>query len=203
MLAVLQPDILLHCVCVQLCLFAFAWTIAGQVPLSMGFPRQEYWSGLSFPSPGDLPCSGIEPVSPASPALAGGFFITEPPGEPMTLCSNCPFTCLSLSRRHALWRQGPYTSCILVVCPGYDLKQYLWKKMYLKVYLWSKFRSGLLCWFRKQVADNICRRIWVLMHVSILHVLLIQDLFFTWIYLTLDTKLWLFFSRRMHIKGSF
>ena len=69
MLAVLQPDILLHCVCVQLCLFAIAWTIAGQVPLSMGFPRQEYWSGLSFPSPGDLPCSGMEPASPAPPAL--------------------------------------------------------------------------------------------------------------------------------------
>ena len=45
----------------------------------MGFPRQEYWSGLPFPSPGDLPDLGIEP---ASPALAGGFFITEPPGNP-------------------------------------------------------------------------------------------------------------------------
>jgi len=42
----------------------------------MGFPRQEYWSGLPFPSSGDLPDPGIEPVSPA---LAGGFFTTEPP----------------------------------------------------------------------------------------------------------------------------
>ena len=48
-------------------------------PLSTGFPRQEYWSGLPFPSLGDLPEPGIELVSPA---LAGGFFITEPPGKP-------------------------------------------------------------------------------------------------------------------------
>ena len=48
----------------------------------MGFPRQEYWSGLPFPSPGDLSDPGIEPVSPAFPALAGGFFTTEPPGKP-------------------------------------------------------------------------------------------------------------------------
>ena len=45
----------------------------------MEFPKQEYWSGLPIPPPGDLPCSGIEPVSPASPALAEGFFTTEPP----------------------------------------------------------------------------------------------------------------------------
>ena len=45
----------------------------------MGFPRQEYWSGLSFLSPGDLPNPEIEPMSPV---LAGGFFTTEPPGKP-------------------------------------------------------------------------------------------------------------------------
>ena len=59
--------------------FATPWTVAGQAPLSMGFPRQEYWSGLPFPSPGDLSDPGIEPVSPA---LAGGFFTAEPPGKP-------------------------------------------------------------------------------------------------------------------------
>ena len=48
----------------------------------MGFPRQEYWSGLPFPPPGDLPNPGIEPMSPASPELAGEFFTTDPPGEP-------------------------------------------------------------------------------------------------------------------------
>ena len=45
-------------------LFGTPWTAAHQAPLSMGFSRQEYWSGLPFPSPGDLPDSGIEPMSP-------------------------------------------------------------------------------------------------------------------------------------------
>ena len=48
----------------------------------MGFSGQEYWSGLPFPSPGDLPNPGIEPMSPASPALAGRFFTTVPPRKP-------------------------------------------------------------------------------------------------------------------------
>ena len=62
-------------------LFATPWTIEHQAPLSMGFPRQEYWSGLPLPSPGDLPDPGIEPMSLASPALAGGFFTTSPTWE--------------------------------------------------------------------------------------------------------------------------
>ena len=54
------------------------------------FFRQEYWSKLPFPSPGDLPNPGIEPASPVSPALAGGFFTTAPPGKPcsLLLCTN-------------------------------------------------------------------------------------------------------------------
>ena len=54
--------------------------IARQAPLSMESSKQEYWSGLPFPPPGDLPDPGIEPVSPA---LAGGFFTAEPPGKPV------------------------------------------------------------------------------------------------------------------------
>ena len=60
-------------------LFVTPWTVARQAPLLMGFSRQEYWSGLPFPSPGDLPNPGIKPVSPA---LAGKFFTTEPPEKP-------------------------------------------------------------------------------------------------------------------------
>ena len=56
----------------QLCMTP--WTVAHQAPLSMGFSRQEYWSGVPFLTPGDLPDSGIEPASLVSPALAGGFF---------------------------------------------------------------------------------------------------------------------------------
>ena len=58
--------------------FATPRTAALQAPLSMGFPRQEYWSWLPFPPPGDLPNPGIELTFPA---LAGGFFTTEPPGK--------------------------------------------------------------------------------------------------------------------------
>ena len=66
--------------CVQF--FVTPWTVAHQVPLSMGYSRQEYWSGLPFPPPGDLPDPGIEAASLASPPLAGGLFTTEPPGKP-------------------------------------------------------------------------------------------------------------------------
>ena len=62
------------------------WTIVCQAPLSMGFSRQEYWSGFPFPSPGDLSDPGIKPTSPA---LAGGFFTTEPPGKPPPNWSVC------------------------------------------------------------------------------------------------------------------
>ena len=60
-------------------LFVTPRTAARQAPLSIGFSRQEYWSGLPFPSLGDLPGPGIKPVSPA---LAGGFLTNEPPGKP-------------------------------------------------------------------------------------------------------------------------
>ena len=65
--------------CVQL--FGTPWTVARQAPLSMGFSRQEYWSRLPFLPPGDLPDPGIEPAFPASPAMVGRVFATEPPGK--------------------------------------------------------------------------------------------------------------------------
>ena len=60
-------------------------TIACQALLPMGFSRQESWSGLPFPSPGDLPNPGIELASPVPLAVAGGFFNIKPPGKPSTL----------------------------------------------------------------------------------------------------------------------
>ena len=65
--------------------FGTPWAVAHQAPLSMGFPRQEYWSGLPFPPPGGLPDPGIKLTSPASPALAGRFFTTAPPAKPWDL----------------------------------------------------------------------------------------------------------------------
>ena len=67
----------LNVVCVRIQLSAAPWTVACQAPLSMEFSRQEYWSGLPFPIPGDLPDPGIERVFLASPALAGRFFTTS------------------------------------------------------------------------------------------------------------------------------
>ena len=62
------------------------WTVAQQVSLYVGFSRQEYWSGLPFPPPGDLPDPGIEPTSPVSPALTGSLPLALP-GKPGDLVS--------------------------------------------------------------------------------------------------------------------
>ena len=64
-------------------------TIICQAPVSMEFSRRDYWSGLPFLTPGDLPGPGIQYVSPVSPVLAGGFFITEPPGKPENVSKHC------------------------------------------------------------------------------------------------------------------
>ena len=90
-----RPEITQHtcaqgihvCMCIQslsrVWLFVIPWTVAHQAPLSMGFPRQEYWRGLPFPPPGDLPNPGIELATLEVPALEGKFFTTEPPGNPL------------------------------------------------------------------------------------------------------------------------
>ena len=72
-----SPCVLIPLSCVHL--FATPRTVACQIPLSMRFPSQEYWSRLPFPPPGDLPNPGIKHMSPS---LAGRFFTTEPPRKP-------------------------------------------------------------------------------------------------------------------------
>ena len=69
------------CVCSFVQLFVTPWTIAHQAYLSLEFFRQEYWSGLPFATPENLPNLGIKPVSPVSLTLADGFFTTAPPGR--------------------------------------------------------------------------------------------------------------------------
>ena len=93
---ILTQDISMHlitrvCACSVICHvqhFVTPWTVVCQAPLSMEFSRQEYWSGLPFPPPDDLPNPGIEPVFPA---LADGFFTTEPSGKPLNLIINSYF----------------------------------------------------------------------------------------------------------------
>ena len=70
-------------------LFATPWTVAYQAPPSMEFSRQEYWSGVTFPSPGDLPNSGIEP---GYPTLQADALTSEPPGKPKQI------TCIQITK---------------------------------------------------------------------------------------------------------
>ena len=98
--------------------FATPWTVARQAPLSMGFSRQEYWSGLPCPPPGDLPDPGIKPESLASLALAGKFFTTSATWEShadwdsitkQTAWDGHSYKSISLS-----WDQGKRLSRVLV-----------------------------------------------------------------------------------------
>ena len=77
----------------HVCLFVTPWTIDCRVPLFMEFPRQEDWSGLPIPPPGDFPNWGIKP---GSPALAGKFFTTEPPGKAINLLTFAKYIGLKL-----------------------------------------------------------------------------------------------------------
>ena len=83
--------------CVQLCVTP--WTVVHQAPLSMGFPRQAYWNGLPFPSPGDLPNPGIKPRSLMSTCIARGFFTTSPSWETCHTIIVFTILCLSLYSR--------------------------------------------------------------------------------------------------------
>ena len=73
----------------QSCLFVTPWTVALQAPLSMGFSRQDYWNRLPFPTLEDLSNPGTKPMSLATPALAGRFFPTIPPGKPIKMIQPC------------------------------------------------------------------------------------------------------------------
>ena len=97
------------CLVVSDC-FMTPWTVACQAPLSIEFSRQEQWSGLPFPPPGDLPDPEIEPESPMSPLLADRFFTTEAPGSPIsvTYSSVCKFFVLKRFLKvhfHSIYRE--------------------------------------------------------------------------------------------------
>ena len=90
-------------------LFATPWTVTHQVPLSMGFSRQENWRGLSFPSPGGLPDPGIEPEFPVSPALACGLF-TSREVQPHDYAALISMHCRQIL--YCLSHQGSPRSCL-------------------------------------------------------------------------------------------
>ena len=86
--------------------FAAPLTVAHQVPLSMGFSRQEFWSGLPCPPPGDLPDPGMEPSSLTSPALTGRFFTSSNTWERGQM-RKCPCTCIYFTK-HGTYEGGYY-----------------------------------------------------------------------------------------------
>ena len=91
-------------------LFVTLWTVACQVPLSTEFSRQEYWSGLPFPPPGDLPGPGIEPPSLVFPALAGDAGLTPGLGRSSGGGHSKPlqYSCLENSMDRGTWRATVY-----------------------------------------------------------------------------------------------
>ena len=95
-------------------LFVTLWTVAHQSPLSMGFSRQEYWSGLLCPPPGDLPHPEIELASLMSPALSGGFFTTSTTWEAhlYTYMLRVNLHCCRVETRRRQWQPTP------VLLPG-------------------------------------------------------------------------------------
>jgi len=115
-----SPGSFLHCVCVCMVsyvqLFATPWTVVHQAPLCMEFSRGKYWSGLPFPAPGDLPNPGIEAMSPA---LAGGFFTTEPPGKSFYIGFIKHLQCMSVSTWMLSSEPGPpHQHCVASTMPS-------------------------------------------------------------------------------------
>ena len=118
-------------------LFATPWTVACQVPLPMGFPRQEYWSGLPLPCPGDLPHSEIKSTSLVSPALAGGLFITEPPSNYYIIFS-CDYGCC-----YYKWQDvGIVTLVLNRLSRGKTKLNSLESQLLIKYKMWNWFLSN-------------------------------------------------------------
>ena len=131
--ALARGCVLSHFCCVQL--FVTPWTVACQTPLTMGFSRQEYWSGLPFPPSGVLHSSGIKPSSSAAPALTGGFFTTEPPGKPRKSVGNM------ISWSCAVFLMKEKHNCLLVPA-GDRMGESGWEGKVVKgqqnIAMWSK-----------------------------------------------------------------
>ena len=132
-------------------LFATPWTLAHQAPLSVGFPRQEYWSGLPFPPPGDLPNSGTEPTSLEFPALAGGFLTTTPPGKAKIELYDQQITGWkpNPSDNSAPWRLFPSPTGQAICCLS-GSKIHL-EHCSLPLYFYSRIQSLLLLLFKIKV----------------------------------------------------
>ena len=112
--------------------FATLWTVAWQVPLSMGFSKQEYWSGLPCPPPEDLPHPGMEPVALTSPAFAGGSSPLAPPHAPRYMCP--PPSCALQLQRPAFLLMAPKFPSVVpaILLTMVSLVEYLLRDVHWK-----------------------------------------------------------------------
>ena len=142
------------------------WTVAHQVPLSMKFSRQEYWSGLPIPSPGDLPDTGIEPWSPT---WAGKFLSTEPPGKPINQYKNLKNCCYLANKSQRctsaislqLNSSSPQSKLVLQrtepSCPEAEGLRVWSSPQQLQHYL----ESCQKCKFQGPLPDLLCQNLWM------------------------------------------
>ena len=108
----------------QVQLFAILWTVAHQAPLSMGFPRQEYWSGLPCPPPGDLPDPGIKRTSLMSSALAGVFFTISTTWEVLRVLNLLKLGILKLMSSDSVMPSQPSQPLSSPSLPTFNLSQH-------------------------------------------------------------------------------
>ena len=122
------------------------WTVACQVPLSLGFSRQEYWSGLPFPPSGDLLDPGIKPKSLTSPALAGRFFTTSATWEALSPTCKSTFSYIFLPPPSFFFLPSLCSPSILPISPLKEMTLFLPESVYLPwIWLWILLLySGLL-----------------------------------------------------------
>ena len=142
-------------------LFVTPWTVVCQAPLSMEFSRQEYWSGLPFPSPGDLPNPWTEPVSPA---LQVDSLLSEPPGKP------CNRECLLFNRFLGgcitfkcleTWLFGPP---LVLLCLPFSCCWWSWWRVcwFIGMHTFAEVHSKERCVWGVVVSDT-----WIMQHCSL------------------------------------
>ena len=107
----------LGCMLSRIQLLGTLWAVAHQAPLSLVFSRQEYWSGLPCPPPGDLPNPGIKPASPASPALQADSLPTEPPWDPGSILHPALLRAKAVCKLTWSKTVPGSTELILLICP--------------------------------------------------------------------------------------
>ena len=157
--------------CVRL--FVTLWTVAHQAPLPMEFPRQEYWSGLSFPTPGDLPNPGIEPVSPASSAVQADSSPIAPPGKPQVVNPNLPI-CPTLSLPTV--STCPFSTSVSLFLPYKQVQLYHFSRFHIYALIYD------ICFFLSDLLYSVTQTLGPLTSLQMTHCHFFLWLTVHWIY---------------------